>query len=75
MSDKIVVRARISKDELRAALDQIYEDRACLLFFLIGAEREGVMFQGRRAGEALTSACRLLRISDTELARIKDAVP
>ncbi len=33
------------------------------------------MFQGRRAGEALTSACRLLRISDAELARIKDAVP
>ncbi len=37
VSDKIVVRARISKEELRAALDQTFEDRACLLFFLIGA--------------------------------------
>ncbi len=37
----------------------IVEDIACVLYFLLGAVREGQMFNSREALDAFEAACRL----------------
>lgn len=69
-----MVSIRCTGAELRAAMQERADDTAALIFFLIGAEKEGLMLQGRTAKAALEASCRLLDISEEKLARLKEAV-
>ena len=73
MARKIAeVRVRCTKEELQAAMQAHADDVAAVMFFLIGAEREQMMLQGRTAGAVLKAACRLLHISDQQLAILSE---
>ncbi len=66
------VKIRCTGEELREAMQASREREAAVLFFLLGAERENVMFQGRTAAEALAAASYLLRISPEEIAKLRE---
>ncbi len=67
-------KIRCTKEELRAAIEVDEERRAAVIFFLLGAERENAMFQGRRANEALAAAIALLRIPPEQLRALREAI-
>jgi hypothetical protein len=69
------VSFRCTKEELQAAMREDADDRAALLFFLIGAKHENLMLQGRAADAALAAACRLLHISDEGLTALLATAP
>ena len=73
MVRRIKVSFSCTKEELQAARRAADEDTAAVIFFLIGAERENLMLQGHTAKATLAAACRLLRISDEQLAKLSEA--
>lgn len=75
MSRKIAaVRLRVTKEELQSYLEREAADRAALLFFLAGAEREGLMLQGHHSGDVFAAAGRLLRLEPEVLDRVREAI-
>lgn len=68
------VRMTATKEDLRSYLEREAADRAALLFFLAGAEKEGLMLQGHHAADVFAAAGRLLRLEPDSLDRVREAV-
>lgn len=53
---------------------QSFDDKSALIFFLLGAERENLMLQGRTATAALEAAARLLGYPPAALEELRALV-
>lgn len=66
-----VFHAVVTREQLLESFRKDDEDRAAVLFFLVQAERENLMLNGRTAREAVEAVGRLLRLSQEDLSKIR----
>ena len=66
------VRLMATKEQLQAAMQQDKHDTDAILFFLLQAEKDGLMLAGHKASDVLAAAARRCHVSQEELQELRE---